>query len=292
MSSDDPGEHATPRRRELVLPEDPSEEELARNWTLTEADHAQVARCRGDDNRRRFALQICVLRQYGRFLEDYSHIPVRILNHLNRQIPLPPALSVRAPERNATEIEHRERIRAHLGFRTFDAAERTALEELLRSRVVTGALSSDLIESAQDAPRLWLDAAAVSEGGSGVRGDRSEPATRHGHPGTAFGRTCSLDIRAPARGRGTFDFRVRVSHGRRRRRQAPRAAAKYENLPPDPPRQPAARRRSGVLGVLCADLAGRGTVILANVVVGDREIDFVASEANAPLSAVRLRRRR
>jgi hypothetical protein len=69
MSSDDPGERpTTPRRRELVLPEDPSEEELARNWTLTEADNAQVARCRGDDNRRRFALQICVLRQYGRFL--------------------------------------------------------------------------------------------------------------------------------------------------------------------------------------------------------------------------------
>ena len=67
----------------------------------------------------------------------------------------PRALSVCAPERNATEIEHRERIRAHLGFRTFDAAERTALEELLRSRVVTGALSSDLIESAQDALRIW-----------------------------------------------------------------------------------------------------------------------------------------
>jgi hypothetical protein len=156
MSSDDPGERpTTPRRRELVLPEDPSEEELARNWTLTEADNAQVARCRGDDNRRRFALQICVLRQYGRFLEDYHQVPVRILNHINRQIQLPPALSLRAPERNATETEHRERIREHLGYQTFDAAAQTLLEELLRSRVVAGALSSGLIESAQDALRLW-----------------------------------------------------------------------------------------------------------------------------------------
>jgi hypothetical protein len=46
----------------LPLPEDLGEEELARNWTLSEADRAQVLRCRGDDNRRRFAVQLCVLR--------------------------------------------------------------------------------------------------------------------------------------------------------------------------------------------------------------------------------------
>jgi hypothetical protein len=55
------------RRPGLVLPADPSEEELARNWTLSEADRAEVWRCRGDDNRRRFSVQLCVLRQYGCF---------------------------------------------------------------------------------------------------------------------------------------------------------------------------------------------------------------------------------
>ena len=34
--------------RGRTLPKDPSEEELARNWTLSEADRAQVRRCRGD----------------------------------------------------------------------------------------------------------------------------------------------------------------------------------------------------------------------------------------------------
>jgi hypothetical protein len=34
------------------LPEEPSEEELARDWTLSEADRVEVLRCRGDDNRR------------------------------------------------------------------------------------------------------------------------------------------------------------------------------------------------------------------------------------------------
>ena len=72
------------RQRGPALPEDPTEEELARDWTLLEADRVQVLRCRGgEDNRRRFALQLCTLRQYGRFL-DYTSVPVRILNHIGR----------------------------------------------------------------------------------------------------------------------------------------------------------------------------------------------------------------
>ncbi len=157
MSSDEgsPRSGRAVRRPDLVLPEDPSEEELARNWSLSEADHGQVARCRGDDKRRRFALQLCALRQYGRFIEDYATVPVRILNHINRQLQLPPTLSLQAPERNATEIEHRERVREHLRYQPFETSAQSLLEELLRSRVAAGALSGDLIEAAQDALRLW-----------------------------------------------------------------------------------------------------------------------------------------
>ena len=43
------------------LPEDPSDEGLARNWTLSESDKREVLLCRGEENRRRFALQLCVL---------------------------------------------------------------------------------------------------------------------------------------------------------------------------------------------------------------------------------------
>jgi hypothetical protein len=43
-----------PRQRSpaIHLPEDPAEEELARNWTLSPADRVEVLRCRGDNNRR------------------------------------------------------------------------------------------------------------------------------------------------------------------------------------------------------------------------------------------------
>ena len=36
------------RPSKLVLPADPADEELARDWTLSEADKAEVRRCRGD----------------------------------------------------------------------------------------------------------------------------------------------------------------------------------------------------------------------------------------------------
>lgn len=55
MSTDDPlsAPHA---RRRRPLPADPSDDELARHWSLTAPDLAEVTRCRGDDHRRRFAL--------------------------------------------------------------------------------------------------------------------------------------------------------------------------------------------------------------------------------------------
>jgi Domain of unknown function (DUF4158) len=42
--------------------------------------------CRGDENRRHFVLQVCVLRRHGRLLEGGETAPVRILNHLGAQL--------------------------------------------------------------------------------------------------------------------------------------------------------------------------------------------------------------
>jgi hypothetical protein len=82
------------------LPKDPSDEELARDWMLSERDLVEVRRCRGDDKRLSFAIQLCVLRAYGRFLgDDYAAVPVRILNHVGRQFGLPPVLFASPPER-------------------------------------------------------------------------------------------------------------------------------------------------------------------------------------------------
>ena len=76
---------ARAHRPVLVLPVDPSDDELLRHWTLSEADKREVLRCRGDDNRRRFALQWCALRLFGRFVPNHLAVPVRILNYLGLQ---------------------------------------------------------------------------------------------------------------------------------------------------------------------------------------------------------------
>ena len=79
------------RRTSLTLPADPSDEELARDWTLSEADKYQALRCRGEAQRRRFAAQLCALSAYGRFLACSDVVPVGIANHLAVQLKLDPA---------------------------------------------------------------------------------------------------------------------------------------------------------------------------------------------------------
>lgn len=80
---DDPAATTTRDRRRPPIAADPSEDELARHWSLTPSDLAEIVRCRGSDHRRRFAVQLCVLRTHGRFLDDYRHAPIKIVNHLS-----------------------------------------------------------------------------------------------------------------------------------------------------------------------------------------------------------------
>ena len=68
---DDLPDAETPARRRPASA-DLDEDELARRWSLTPADLAVAAECRGDDHRRRFAVQLCWLRAHGRFLDDVS----------------------------------------------------------------------------------------------------------------------------------------------------------------------------------------------------------------------------
>ena len=99
----------------LVLPDDPSPEELAQHWTLSARDKVGVLQCRGDAQRRRFAVQLCTLRTYGRFLPKTVPAPVAIMNYLAQQQALPLVLFGEVPERLATETDHLQRIRTYLG---------------------------------------------------------------------------------------------------------------------------------------------------------------------------------
>lgn len=110
---------------------DASDEELARAWTLNDDDLAEVLSCRGDAHRRRFAVQLCMLRRHGRFLSDYDEVPIRVLNHLSAQLNLHPILFLEPAERDGTESDQKRRIQDYLGFADFDTAAKERLAQWL-----------------------------------------------------------------------------------------------------------------------------------------------------------------
>ena len=138
-----------------TFPLDPSDEELARDWTLTVEDLVEIRRCRGEDNRHRFALQLCALRALGRFADDCESVPVRVVNHLGAQLGLRATLFVKASDRAATDTEHAHRIRAHLGYRTFDESAQGRLGTLLAERAADGLVATPLLAAAIEALRAW-----------------------------------------------------------------------------------------------------------------------------------------
>lgn len=143
------------RRRSLpALPDDPTDDELAHDWTLTESDRAEVYRCRGDANKLRFAIQLCSLRTYGRFVTALV-VPVRIANHLAKQLDLPPVLFVEPSSRPATDHQHHERIRDYLGFKPFDGKMSLRLEEKLVQLATQEIVPGQLVQQAEDILRGW-----------------------------------------------------------------------------------------------------------------------------------------
>jgi hypothetical protein len=144
-----------PVRRGAAIPGDPSEDELAQHWSLSPVDLREVSRCRSADHKRRFALQLCMLRAHGRFLDDYRQAPLRIVNHLSRQLDLPPVLFLGPPGREQTEREQAQRIRRYLGLAVFDQDAAERLREWLRQGAAEGRSAAELLARAEDALRRW-----------------------------------------------------------------------------------------------------------------------------------------
>lgn len=152
--------------RASILSPDPSDEDLARHWTLSMQDLEEVWRCRGDSNRRRFAVQLCCLRNTGRFLDSYQNIPLKIVNHLSRQMELPPVLFLPEPERAATESVHRSRLQKYLGFADFTLFVQERLSVWLKERAVEGVPAGELVKRAESlllSGKVLLPSAATLE---------------------------------------------------------------------------------------------------------------------------------
>ena len=146
---------ARAHRPVLVVPEAPSDDELRRHWTLSEADTRESLRGRGDDHRQRFALPLGAMRLFGRLVPHPMAVPVRSLHDLGRQRDLPPTLCLPPPHREATAVEPEQRLRAYFQVQPFDATARARVTPWLPRRAPDGLPPQDLYQRAEAHLRAW-----------------------------------------------------------------------------------------------------------------------------------------
>ncbi|WP_341753552.1 DUF4158 domain-containing protein [Candidatus Tisiphia endosymbiont of Dioctria rufipes] len=66
-----------------------NDEKLLLEWFLSKGDiDFIIKRSRGSENRLKYGVQICYLRNKGRFIENWSEITITVLNHLSKQLEL------------------------------------------------------------------------------------------------------------------------------------------------------------------------------------------------------------
>ena len=104
----------------VVIPEHPSAEELAFDWTLSAKDKALALQHRGGQNLCRFAVQLCVFRKQGRFLSDYSAVPPIILGYLCQQLEIEALILLEKADRRNTESDYQQEITSYLNWQPFD----------------------------------------------------------------------------------------------------------------------------------------------------------------------------
>ena len=136
------------RSQPITLPQEFSDEEMARDWTLSEADRQEIGKYR-TNSRLFIAIQLCAVRLYGRFLNDVHELSPRIVNYLNSQLDLPPSMTIQTPDRKATVVEHRKNILTYLGFRRFDDTAQKELSHWIEQQARHGILPNELFHQAE-----------------------------------------------------------------------------------------------------------------------------------------------
>ncbi len=150
------------RYQPILLPKDFSDEEMARDWTLSEGDKVEIGKY-WKNSRLFVAVQLCSVRLYGRFLREVNDLSPRIISYLNKQLGLPPALIINVPDRKATYTEHRQNILNYLKFRKFDEEAQNNLQIWLENQASQGRLPNELFQRAE---RHLLESRVVLPGPS------------------------------------------------------------------------------------------------------------------------------
>ena len=94
----------------------PPPQDLARYFHLDDADHARIAKKRGDHNRLGFAVQLCTVRFLGIFLDDPMAVPSAVLHTLAMQLRLDSVDGTSAYSSGEQRWLHATEIRESYGY--------------------------------------------------------------------------------------------------------------------------------------------------------------------------------
>lgn len=109
-----------------------SDERLLLEWLLSAEDiEFVVEKSRGSTNRLKYAVQICHLRDKGRFVEDWSEISIIVLNHLSKQLELDLVHNPLAFSHKSVEVRIRREVKQYLGFKDFDFKDDSLVSSFL-----------------------------------------------------------------------------------------------------------------------------------------------------------------
>lgn len=111
---------------------DITEDQLARDWTLSEKDiDFIVSNTRSDINQVRTAIQLCVLRKTASFAYKDSDIALKAVNYLAYQLTHPPLLNIPDLEWSKADYSRFAKIQNYLNYKEFDELEKQALASWL-----------------------------------------------------------------------------------------------------------------------------------------------------------------
>lgn len=136
------------RARLMSIPDDLTDREMARYYTLTPADSEVINSHRRPHNRLGFAVQLCLLRFPGRTLADAEAIPERVLAYIAAQLQVEPEAFNLYGQRDNTRYEHLDEIRQAFGFRNCGRRESLQLARVLRQAALASDRALALIEAA------------------------------------------------------------------------------------------------------------------------------------------------
>ena len=136
------------RHRPICLPQHFSDEEMVRDWTLTQTDRQEVRKYH-KHSRLSVAVQLCFVRLYGRFFNQIHEMSPQIVDYLARQLDLPTSPVVQVPNRKATYTQHRQNILKYLGFQKFDDTVQEQLVAWLKRQAQQNLLPQELFQKTE-----------------------------------------------------------------------------------------------------------------------------------------------